>query len=205
MFAAVVTNKSGKYRVFDRDCELYANAPMGAFGRISVEAGGAWENYIALLGGGPILCTEEALAAMKRVVHLCEANRRELEIVLYTPVMGEAPGPGAAFLGFDVAGSQFASLLSGGACCALPESFSKMLNGCGLLGFARSDRRTGRIRQRSERRGGRTGFPLCSHLRFPLRRAARLMKKGSIIHGGDNEKTLEEAARGLRHRLRRRL
>lgn len=133
MFAAVVTNKSGKYRVFDRDCELYANAPMGAFGRISVEAGGAWENYIALLGGGPILCTEEALAAMKRVVHLCEANRRELEIVLYTPVMGEAPGPGAAFLGFDVAGSQFASLLSGGACCALPESFSKMLNGCGLL------------------------------------------------------------------------
>ena len=133
MFAALVTNKSGKYRGFDRDCELYANAPMSALGRISAEAGDAWEEYINLHGGGPIPCTEEALAAMNRVVHLCEANRREFEIVLYTPDMGEAPGPDAAFLGFDVASSQFASLLSGGACCALPERFSKMLNGCGLL------------------------------------------------------------------------
>lgn len=133
MFAALATKNTKQYRGFDRDCDLYTNAKIGIFGRVNDETEEAWMDYINLLGVEPIMCSKENLSVMKRVIRLCDKNRNDLEIVLFTKDMNEPADVSASFIGYDVAGESYASVLSGAACCNIPKSCTLQLNSYGLF------------------------------------------------------------------------
>lgn len=131
MFALLADRKGHGYRGVDRTCELYANAKIGVFGMMDADAEAAWNNYIELFDKEPIPCNDKTLHAMMRVIDLCEKNRDDLEIILYTSDMDERCCRDAEFLGFDVAGTHYSSILSGYR--DLPLHFAEHLNSSGLL------------------------------------------------------------------------
>lgn len=133
MFVALATTKNPKYRGLDRVCDLYVNAKISLFGKVDDETEAAWLSYIDLLGADPIICDGESLSIISRIIGLCEKNRSSLEIVLFTADMDESCNYSAEFIGFDVAGASYSSILSETAWRSMPIQFSEQLNESGLF------------------------------------------------------------------------
>lgn len=133
MFAALVTTKYPRYKGFDRACDLYTNARIGILGKVDDETDAAWLDYIDLLDADPIVCNDKSLSIMNRIIMLCEKNRRDLEIILFTKDMNESCEYVASFLGFDVAGTYYSSILSSSEWHYMPEKHAKNINKHGLF------------------------------------------------------------------------
>lgn len=133
MFTTLATTKSPKYKGFDRACDLYTNAPISILGKVDADTEAAWLDYIDLLDTEQIVCSEKSLSIMKRILALCEKNRRDLEIVLFTKDMSDPCKYAADFVGFDVAGAHHTSILPASAWPHMPEKYAAQLNKYGLF------------------------------------------------------------------------
>ena len=133
MFVALTTTRSPKYKGFDRACDLYTNATISILGKVDDSTEAAWLDYIDLLDTEQIVCNDKSLAIMNRVLALCEKNREDLEIILFTKDMNESCEYPADFIGFDVAGAYYTSILTTSAWCHMPERYAKQVNKYGLF------------------------------------------------------------------------
>lgn len=133
MFVALATTKYPGYKGFDRACDLYTNARIGILGKVDDETDAAWLDYIGLLDTEPIVCNDRSLSIMNRIIMLCEKNRRDLEIILFTKDMTESCEYVANFIGFDVAGTYYSSILPSSEWHHMPEEYAKNINKHGLF------------------------------------------------------------------------
>lgn len=133
MFVTLATTESPKYKGFDRACDLYTNAAISVLGKVDNATEAAWLDYIDLLDTEQIVCNEKSLAAMNRILALCEKNRRDLEVILFTKDMSESCEYPADFIGFDVAGTYYTSILTASAWRHMPERYARQVYRYGLF------------------------------------------------------------------------